>query len=202
MRCSLLITLAAVGAVYLSGCTSIRDANRLSADDVAGPSNCPSLEGYPDCQNGHRVDAAHLDVNYVRDRAGIEDLQTRYEVALDAGDARTYAECFTEDGVLESSANVARGRKAIREALPALEQPGPQAVAGRLPPRSHHVITNTVIKIDGDVASSSAYWMELVGNSAGQRPQVAAYGHYDDQLVRRNGRWLLSKHKIIEDTAT
>ena len=38
---------------------------------------------------------------YAADRAAIEDLMARYLLAMDYHDADAYAECFTEDGVLD-----------------------------------------------------------------------------------------------------
>lgn len=54
--------------------------------------------------------------SYADDRAEIENLQARYLFAMDWGDADTYASTFTEDGVLDYSDGVERGRAAIRKA--------------------------------------------------------------------------------------
>ena len=57
-------------------------------------------------------------MSYAADRAEIRDLMARYLFAMDYHDADGYAECFTEDGVLDYAMGQLHGREAIRaEAL-------------------------------------------------------------------------------------
>jgi hypothetical protein len=59
MRCATLITIAVIGVTCLiSGCAAVRDSNGKWAGQ-----DCPALEGYPDCQNGHRIDPLHLNID-------------------------------------------------------------------------------------------------------------------------------------------
>ena len=52
--------------------------------------------------------------SYAEDRAAIEDLMARYLFAMDWNDFDTYAECFTENGVLDYAMGFAEGRETIR----------------------------------------------------------------------------------------
>jgi hypothetical protein len=69
MQHPILISLAVAGAICaMTGCTTLRQASAVSAD-------CPELEGYPDCQNGHRIDLTQAAVNHVSDSTSVGALQ-------------------------------------------------------------------------------------------------------------------------------
>ena len=36
----------------------------------------------------------------------------------------------------------------------------------------------------------------------GQTPKIAAMGRYEDEFVKQNGKWLISKRAIINDMST
>jgi hypothetical protein len=140
--------------------------------------------------------------SYAEDRAQIEDLQARYLFALDSFDLDTYVSTFTEDGVLDILAYQAKGRAEIRKKLeesrpvfdPASENPkGPYRATGR------HNITNIVLKIDGNKAIGRSYWFHYGNNNPERRAGVDAYGHYEDEMVKVNGKWLFSKRVIYNE---
>ncbi len=162
---------------------------------------CPEQEGYPDCQDGHRVDLAHL-ADYDYERARIQDLQARSELALDSGDAGAYASLFVEDGELDGPEDVAKGRAAIRNAILDMQKSGAQPTAQAVTPspraKTRRVITSVVLKIDGDRATSTADWIEVSDKDPAHRAQIGAFGRYEDQYVKRNGSWLFSKRKVLD----
>jgi len=41
-----------------------------------------------------------------------------------------------------------------------------------------------------------AYWFEIHNRNAGRTPQVAGYGHYDDELRKVDGEWLFAFRRI------
>jgi hypothetical protein len=136
---------------------------------------------------------------YAEDRAEIEDLQARYMFALDWQDADAYASTFTEDGVLDWAGGVVKGRDAIRKEVHGMKanfEKRAAAEAPERPSRLRHFITNIVIKIDGDKAVGKAYWFEFDDAIRGRRPYVGAYGHYDDEMRKVNGKWLFSRRRI------
>lgn len=140
--------------------------------------------------------------DYASDRAQIEDLQARYLFALDWQDPEAYASTFTEDGVLDWAGGIAQGREAIREDVRGMRASFAvqEAEAAPLrPARLRHFITNVVVRIDGDTATSRAYWMEFDNRNAEREAYSGAYGHYEDELRKVNGQWLFSKRKIYNE---
>jgi uncharacterized protein (TIGR02246 family) len=185
MRISNLSLFAAICAPLLSAC-AVPSAWQ-AANGEGAP--CPSMEGYPDCQDGHRVDLARIAPD-PQDRVRIQDLQARYELAAGSGDASASAALFTEDGIFEAPGDIAHGRAAIRQEL----TPSGATVS---PVKAPHVVTNVVIRIDGDKATSTASWMEVDRPSPGHQVQVGAFGHYEDQFIKSGGNWLFTKRKVV-----
>lgn len=140
--------------------------------------------------------------SYAEDRAQIEDLQARYLFALDFFDMDTYVSTFTEDGVLDIVAYQAKGRAEIRkkleEARPVFN-PASEKKPGLYPPTGRHNITNIVLKIDGDKAVGRSYWFHYGNNNPQRAGALDGYGHYEDEMVKVNGKWLFSKRKIYNE---
>jgi ketosteroid isomerase-like protein len=152
------------------------------------------------------VSCAPADSNassYAEDRAQIEDLQARYLFALDFFDLDTYVSTFTEDGILDIVEYQVQGREEIRkkleEAKPVFD-PSSENAEGPYRATGRHNITNIVLKIDGDKAVGRAYWFHYGNNNPERRAGVDAYGHYEDELVKVNGKWLFSKRVIYNES--
>ena len=124
--------------------------------------------------------AQHYDDNYARDRAEIEDLQARYLFAFDWQDGEAYASTFTEDGILDFAGGVVQGREAIQEEIEAFGEMRAErnaALAPERPARIRHYVTNVIIQVDGDTATSRSYWWEHNNDMRDRRPYLGAYGH-------------------------
>jgi uncharacterized protein (TIGR02246 family) len=140
--------------------------------------------------------------SYADERAAIEDLQARYLFALDWQDPEAYSATFTDDGVLDWAGGITRGRDAIRADVRGMRDHFAKheaADAPLRPARLRHFITNVVVRIDGDRATSRAYWFELNDDGRDRRPYLGAYGHYEDELRKVSGQWLFSKRKIYNE---
>jgi ketosteroid isomerase-like protein len=151
---------------------------------------CPSMEGYPDCRNGHSVDLVETASTPGADHVGIEDLQARYEQAIGSRDTGAYAALFTEDAVIESPSGVIKGREQIRGELARPDAILPFA-------REPHIVTNTVINIDGLSATGTASWIEVDKNGPGGEPRIRSMGRYEDQYIRHHGQWFIARRKIV-----
>ena len=135
--------------------------------------------------------------SYSDDRAEIEDLMARYLFALDFFDADAYADTFAEDGILDWAGGRAHGRDVIRE-----EARGMKAAMGQafgIDTKVRHFVTNIAISVDGDRASTRAAWFETYDNGPDGAPKMGTFGHYEDELVRTDGRWLFSSRKIFNE---
>jgi uncharacterized protein (TIGR02246 family) len=135
---------------------------------------------------------------YGDDRARIEDLQARYLFAFDWGDAESYANTFTEDGVLNFGWGEIRGRDAIR-AFIAGDGARPEPPEGQRRRVGRHIISNIVVKVDGDRATGQAYWTHMTTNENDGYGTVDFFGHYEDEMVKVNGEWLFSKRYIFNE---
>lgn len=141
--------------------------------------------------------------SYADDRAEIENLMSRYVFAMDWRDAQAYAAVFTEDGTLQSGGGVQKGRVAISAMIEGMktrevEQRAKNPSAPRRGP-NRHFINNLVLTIEGDKATGRAYWMSVSNTENGSKPLITGYGHYEDTLERRNGKWLFTSRKILNE---
>jgi uncharacterized protein (TIGR02246 family) len=139
--------------------------------------------------------------SYAEDRAEIEDLMYRYLFAMDWRDAEAYAGTFTEDGTLDYAGGVEKGRKAIAAMIEGLKKRDAAALATSTlrRPTTRHFVTNLVLKVDGNKAVGRAYWMSVSNAKDRAQPLVTAYGHYEDTLEKRNGKWLFTSRHIFSE---
>ena len=140
---------------------------------------------------------------YADDRAAIVDLQSRYVMAMDYFDADGYAAVFAEDGVLDWARGLVEGRDAIREFMatgtydltrgaPAAETPD-----GRnWPSTVRHLITNQVVKVEGNKATALTYWIQFNNNQKRDQVEWMLFGSWHDEFVKIDGEWFFSLHKI------
>ena len=144
------------------------------------------------------------DASYAEDRAKIEDLQARYLFALDFRDPEAYAATFAPDGILDYGAGEIKGREAIAAMVANMrrseEERRAQDTSGLRPAAGRHNITNIVIEIDGDTAKATAYWFHMGNDNPERRAQLNSFGHYEDELVKRNGKWLFKKRRVFNES--
>jgi uncharacterized protein (TIGR02246 family) len=146
--------------------------------------------------------AATAQAGYGDDRALIEDLQARYMFAFDYGDPEGYAGTFTPDGVLDYGAGEIKGRHAIAQFIEAgrkrTEEARARTPPGKRPNVGRHIINNMVITVDGNKAHGVAYWTHMTSGPDG-RGTVDFFGHYEDEMVKLDGRWLFSRRRIYNE---
>jgi len=139
---------------------------------------------------------------YGDDRALIEDLQARYLFAFDFGDPEGYAGTFAPDGILDFGWGEIKGRDAIAKFIvdgrKRTEEARAKTPAGQRPNVGRHIISNMVIKVDGNKARAQAYWSHMTSGPDG-RGGVDFFGHYEDELVKVNGEWLFARRRIYNE---
>jgi hypothetical protein len=140
---------------------------------------------------------------YADDRAAIVDLQSRYVFAMDYFDAEGYAAVFAEDGVLDWARGPVVGRDAIFEFMDSrtydFTRGAPEAETpdGRnWPSTVRHLITNQVIKVEGDKATALTYWIQFNNNQDRSAVEWMLFGSWYDEFVKVDGEWFFSLHRI------
>lgn len=147
--------------------------------------------------------AAAQEHSYAEDRAQIVNISNHYMVAVDAGDIDTVMETWAQDGVLDWVGGVEHGRDAIHAAMSNF---GGAGVMGSLPadaterPRVRHQIINHVIDVEGDTATSFAYWFAMTNRTTHGQVELFYMGHYEDELERIDGEWKFTKRTVYNES--
>lgn len=139
---------------------------------------------------------------YADDRAEIQNLSNRYMIAVDAGDIETVMSTWAEEGVLTWIYGVEHGKDAIRAVMSKFGGGAPvnlpEGATSR--PRTHHSIINHVIDIDGDTATTIAYWFAMTNKTPQTDVQLLYFGHYEDELVKREGKWVFTSRTVYNES--
>ncbi len=138
----------------------------------------------------------------VDDRAGLEDLQSRYVFALDWQDPERYGDTFTVDGVLIWAGGTVTGRAAIVEEMRkarAADAERRLAEPPARPWRRRHFTTNLALRLEGDRATGRSYWFEFNDDTPDRKAYLGAYGHSEDEYRKVDGRWLYARRQIFNE---
>ena len=138
-------------------------------------------------------------VQKLLDRAEIEELVTRYVTALDTRDADMYAGVFAEDAVYELPGNVVhRGRAAIRKIVTDLQESRRRNdAAGKPSPSLYHAMFNHSIELVDATHARHQCYAQTVRAAEGGQFVVGFMGRYEDELVKRDGRWYIQTRKLV-----
>jgi hypothetical protein len=152
---------------------------------------------------GVAAQAERYPEGYGDDRAAIVDLQARYVMAMDYFDADGYAAVFAEHGVLDWARGLVEGREAIREFMasrtydftrgaPAAETPEGK----NWPSTVRHLITNQVVKVEGNKATALTYWIQFNNNQSRDAVEWMLFGTWYDEFEKIDGEWFFTLHRI------
>ena len=132
------------------------------------------------------------------DRIAVEDVMARYVWAVDSLDADGYVAVFTEDAVIDSNGSISKGHAEIRKIVTNLIKRRDDNRALGLPTANlYHVISSVRITFPkAGEAVHQAYWQTVRRDKDGKMI-AAAMGRSEDQLVKRNGKWLIQSRKLI-----
>jgi uncharacterized protein (TIGR02246 family) len=126
----------------------------------------------------------------IEDRLAIRELIDSYADATMLRDAEAWGDLWAEDAVWELPDFPHYGDTIGREAIVALWV---RAVA------DHHdlvyVATPGAIEVDGDRAAVRLYTSEVYASPHDGRA-IRRRGRYDDELVKRDGRWYIARHRF------
>ena len=130
----------------------------------------------------------------LQDWFDVHNLFVRYTTALDACDIETVADCFTNDGWLESPVlGRFEGRAGVREF--ALRTAKVRDERGG---QFRHVVSNLRVEIEGDRGTAKCYLLDFL--TAGGRTELLSPGEYECELERSaDGAWRFASRSVRMD---
>jgi ketosteroid isomerase-like protein len=142
--------------------------------------------------------AQQVTMETLLDRIQIEDLLTRYYYDLSRSNAHELSEYFAEDALLDVDGTIAKGRAEIAKLYqsPAPDSKEPASAPAR---RMHMLLSNPIIKINGNMATAHLIWTGVMNEGIGKLPQIVEQGREDTELVKQNGKWLIKRRYITAD---
>ena len=125
----------------------------------------------------------------VEEKDAIREVLAEYCFRLDDGRFDEMAALFTEDGTWDTAFGNATGRQAIGELARNLRA---RVAEPRL--RAVHLVTNIAIALESERATVRSNWMVMQNSLEG--PRIGSGGAYDDEMVKKGGRWQFRYRKI------
>jgi len=141
--------------------------------------------------NGTSVEAR---LQRLEDLEEIRELFNEYKRVLDRKDFVAYAELFATDGEFVAGALQAKGRPEIQ----ALVEGMVGNLLGDELGTDFHLAINPSVRLDGDRASAEVTWAYVVRGEDGQ-PVLSKLGHYNDTLIKEDGRWRFLRREAPTD---
>lgn len=139
------------------------------------------------------VDSLSARLRRLEDREEIRQLLMNYGRYLDQRAFAAFSNLFAdEEGEWIGGMGRAKGARSIRRLM---EESIGKGSGGQ---KDFHIFTNETIEVDGDRATSTAKWMFIVPGESG-RPQIMLMGHYDDRLIRKEGKWRFLSRTVYAD---
>ncbi len=119
------------------------------------------------------------------DQQAIAQLVARYAFTFDEGAVDQWLTCWTIDGTLHRVNGTALiGHEALGRFL------------REFPLRGRHVVSNSVVEVQGDLASHRAYF-QYFDRDEGHK--LLMFGVYDDQVARVDGTWRFVSRRPLPD---
>jgi SnoaL-like domain len=122
-----------------------------------------------------------------QDLLEIQMLSSQYAIAMDDGDAQTWIETWSENGVWQGGLGRYEGLARLRQLFIDLGE----RIKGK-----RHLMTNFVIVGAGDSATQKCY---LVVVKIGQPASLVSTLVYNDKLEKIDGRWKFSHRQVSLD---
>jgi hypothetical protein len=153
-------------------------------------------EGYVHAASTDKQDSIEARLQRLEAREEIRQLLMDYGRFLDQRDFASFSQLFAEKtGEWIGGMGKAVGSQAIRKLME--DTIGKNTNAAVSSP-NRHLFTNEVIQVNGDKASAMTKWIFVIQSDAA-RPQLFYLGHYEDSIVRENGRWKFLRRVVYGD---
>lgn len=137
------------------------------------------------------------------DRAAIQDLMTGYATAHNTTDPELYRQIFVNDVkiLFPDGTVVLDGIEAllaeVKNDRVRFNQGAKEGV--RTYGVMRHLVTNVEINVTGSTATSLCYVLVIANNAPAKQPEIVAMDRYNNEYVKRNGKWRISKMTTYVD---
>ena len=135
------------------------------------------------------------------ERTAIEELFYDYYAQFRPGSQHDFDSFFTADAHLDVNGFVVNGRDEIKATYDQINAGGEEeekkaenAVPGGM---GEMVVTNLKIDLQGDRAVATLLWHAIMSDLVTSAPKVIEYGRERTELVKQNGRWLISSRVVL-----
>ena len=132
------------------------------------------------------------------DQIRVQDMMVRYYADFGKVSGEKMARHYTEDGVLDVNNMVFTGRDEIEKIYSMTGEQTGEVHKGTV----HTLVTNMVIDVNGDEASCSLIYTNVLNESIEKPPQFLEQGRDQTKLVKRDGRWLIKHRMVTSDGGT
>lgn len=145
-----------------------------------------STEAQPMKKDGN----LNMKTNEIEDRIAIKELVDTFSILADKKDVKAQTQLFTPGATVETFINGARvtkltGRQEMEDAFGAFLKKFETV---------YHFNGQQTVKINADKASGTSYCMvTLIGTEDGKKMKTSIGVIYQDEYIRENNRWLISK---------
>jgi SnoaL-like domain len=176
----------------------LRMLKRWQAATIGGLVLCGALlspHAAESQQVSHSKQSIESRIQHLEDIEEIRILLTNYGRFLDAHDLVAYSNLFAKDGEWVGGFGTGKGPAGV---LALMEKNLPPPNPASKPGSSYHLLTNFEIDVHGDTATAWSRWTYTV-TGADNKPSMMYGGHYDDALVREDGRWKFQRRVAAND---
>ncbi len=167
------------------------------ADRAAASAASAGSEGTVPAGTVSADDGVDARLRRLEDREQIHRLFIDYASVLDRKDFSAYASLFAEDGEFTAGPQQAKGRAAIQALVDGMLG----NLLGSAVGEDFHVLVNPQVELDpddADRARAQLTWLYVVKGEDGA-PALSKLGHYQDELVREEGRWRFLRREAPTD---
>jgi len=133
---------------------------------------------------------------HLLDRIQIEDLLIMYYTALVDFDRTSMAYHFTEDAILDINGKIMQGHAEIDHLY---SQSEALLAENELTGTYHMLMSNPRIQVKGETATAHLLYTGLMCDDLRGPPRLVEMGREYDELVKRDGHWLISKRVLTSD---
>ena len=129
-----------------------------------------------------------------RDKTAIAELIAQYNFAIDHEDYQGWADCFAPAGIFDGVIGKFDAHRDLDRFVTEVKRLSADS------PNLRHYVSNILSEVDGDTARSKCFLLMTSATKEGGT-KIAIAGEYEDQLVKHDGKWLFSYHKVRADGA-